>query len=223
MKRVKLNILKSLILMGIGLLLTNCELKIQPQFEFDTGLDPIPEFNMTAWEWIQTRTSHDTLLAKGEYNGDEFDLLKEAILLCGMVDEFDKAGKDKTFILLNNNAFTGAGDIIQLVTGSAVGDIANADTRILGNVLKYHIIPDEYITQNDPLVVYGVDHMFQTLLPGPDGEMSIRRNERLQLFYNYSPDLPSTKADEAGYRHNYVFTNGIGHIIQDYLRKVPFV
>lgn len=222
MKRIKNILVKSLSIACLTLTLAGCDLALQEEFDFKPSVDPYPTFeNMTAWDWIQTRKTSDELVEQGMIDGNEFELLKQAIEVAGMQDVFSQPGKDKTFLLLNNNAFTGAGDIIQLVTGSATGDLANANVEVLTKILQYHIVTT-YITQNDPLKVYGFDYKFQSMLLGPDGEIYLRRNERLAMAVNLSTALPETAADEVVFRHNYVFGNGIGHIIQDYCRKVPF-
>lgn len=219
---------KSIIAVIFTCLLVGCDLEIQPDFEYDADIDLSNPFeNITAWQWIQTRTG---LNDEGEISGEEFHYLIEAIKLTGMETEFNSETPDRTYLLLNNNAFTGGGDIIQLVTGSsAVGEgetpaqtLADADVDKLRNVLKYHIVPDFFIDQVNALPNFDVDYSFQSLLPSADGEITFRRDSRRRIRINNDPNLPSTRANENVRRHNYVFSNGIGHIIQDYCRKVPF-
>jgi hypothetical protein len=220
MKKTKINFIKSLMLLFL-VTMVSCDLEIQEQFDFKADIPIIEGFpNQSAWDWIQTRTTPGAT-SPADYLGEEFDYLIEAIQVAGMEGEFGSSDPNRTYLLLNNNAFTGGGDILQLVTGSSTGDLQDADVDKLKRLLEYHIVTT-YIAQNDPLKVYGTYYSFQTLLPGSDGEITFRRDERLNLFINDSPDLPSTAERENVLRHNYVFKDGIGHIIQDYVRKVPF-
>ncbi|MFD1316411.1 fasciclin domain-containing protein [Namhaeicola litoreus] len=220
MKIKNIYFIKSLLVLFL-IAMISCDLEIQEEFKFEAEIPVLQGFpDLTAWDWIQTRTTPGAT-NPAEYAGEEFDYLIEAIQIAGMESEFSSSDPNRTYILLNNNAFTGGGDILELVTGSSTGNLQDADVELLKRLLQYHIVTT-YIAQNDPLKVYGTYYSFQTLLPGSDGEITFRRDERLRLYINDSPDLPSTRANENVLRHNYVFKDGIGHIIQDYVRKVPF-
>ena len=200
--------------------MASCDLELQDTFEFKGELGPLITFeDQTAWEWLQTQTTPttDTVLA-----GDKFDYLLQAIELTGLVDEYNQtATRDRTYLLLNNNAFEGENDIIDVVTGSTDGDLANADVAMLKSLLQYHIV-EAYIDQVPTLFEYGVDYKFQTLNPGEEGAIYFRRDERYRVDINESPQLPSTARDTRVYNHNYVFQNGIAHHLNSYVRNVPF-
>jgi hypothetical protein len=156
-----------------------------------------------------------------------------AIKRAGMENEYNNSSiVNRTYLMLNNNAFTGSGDVIQLVTGSAtVGPdetpddvMARADVEVLKLVLNYHIV-DAYVAQIPTLFQYNVDYLFQTLIPGEDGLIAMRRNERYFISINNSnAPLPTsaTSQSENVRGHNYVFSNGIGHIIADPVRNQPY-
>ena len=67
--------------------------------------------------------------------------------------------------------------------------------------------------------------IFQTLIPGEDGVISMRRDDRYRIDINRAPaPLPysATTQWERVRNHNYVFNNGIGHFIADPVRNKPY-
>lgn len=233
---MKIKSLKFIGILVLTLLLSNCNLGLQEEFDFvpDANTDN-PFENMTALEWIESRSPG--LLSTGRYNVTEFDYLLAAIKKAGMEDEFNQtATKERTFVLLNNNAFLGAGDVIQIVTGSAtvpVNETAEqtmerVDTPVkmekLKNVLRYHIVTT-YILQVPTLFTKDLDYLFQTLIPGDDGLIAFKRNVIYQVVINsQTAPLPATAINEFEnvFSHNYQFKNGIGHVIQDPVRNKPY-
>tara|TARA_R110002049_G_scaffold3340_3_gene25686 strand:+ start:6804 stop:7502 length:699 start_codon:yes stop_codon:yes gene_type:complete len=232
MKTIKLITFKGTITMlAMCMLLVGCDLELNTGYDFDAELDLVDPFeNLTAWEWIQTRT---TLNEEGNLSGEEMNYLIEAIKVAGMIDEYNQTvTTDRTYLLLNNNAFTGGGDIIQIVTGSSdVPDgetpaqtMARADLDKLRTILNYHIVTT-YINQVPVLFKFNVNYLFQTLIPGEDGLIAFRRDNRYRIDINHSTaPLPSsaTSQGERIRNYNYVFKNGIGHIIQDPVRNKPY-
>ncbi|PQB08939.1 hypothetical protein BST83_00860 [Polaribacter filamentus] len=218
-------------LLAITMLVFGCDLELNPSYEFDTTQnleDPFDE--ITAWEWIQTRTA---LNDEGNFSGDEMNYFIEAIKAAGMVDEYNQMDTtDRTYLLLSNNAFTGGGDIIQLVTGSRnVPDgetpaetMARANLDKLRTILKYHIVTT-YVNQVPVLFQAELDYVFQTLIPGDDGRIAFWRDARYNVTINRnSAPLPSsaTSQNERISRYNYIFNNGIGHVINDPVRNKPY-
>lgn len=229
MKYITNHILKYAVFLGL-LLFTSCDLELQRGFDFQPDVDLTDPFaDMTAWEWLQTKTTFND---EGGLIGEEFNYLVAAIQAAGMVEEYDGIEADRTYLLLNNNAFTGGGDIIQIVTGSAAIEegetpadvMARADIEKLKTVLRYHIVTS-YVAQVPTLVEFGVNYIFQTLIPGEDGIIVMRRDNRYRIDINRAPaPLPSTATSqfERVRAHNYVFQNGIGHIIADPVRNKPY-
>lgn len=213
------NLLKLLTLAGLVFLLTSCDLEVQKPYEFQPEVFPLETFeNQTVWEWLQTQKSPGGLAAVDQY---KFDFLVEAIQLTGMQEEFNRKGDKRTFLLLNNNAFDDANEILQTLTGSTKKTLKDANVDRLKNVLKYHIL-EEYVLQIPTLEVFGQEYIFQTLLPGEDGKIVLQRNERYAITVNSTTSL-STTVRSAGVRsHNYQFNNGIGHVLNDYVRNKPF-
>ena len=214
MKTYILNKLKFLPVLSMVILLAGCDLELQEGYDFVPEVDAIDPFeNITAWEWVQTRTAP---LEDGTQDPEQMNYMIAAIKRAGMENEYNNTSiKNRTYLMLNNNAFTGAGDVIQLVTGSAT---------VFQLMLKYHIV-DEYVAQIPTLFQYNVDYLFQTLIPGEDGLIAMRRNERYFISINNSnAPLPTsaTSQSENVRAHNYVFSNGIGHIIADPVRNQPY-
>ena len=222
---------KTLFLLGLLGLLASCDLKLQEDIEFVPEADLVdPYDNVTAWEFIQSQIQ---LNEEGLIDGEQLNYMKAAIERAGMVEEYNDVNmQERTYLLLNNNAFIGAGDIIQLVTGSEIVEegetpeevMARADVDVLKLILQYHIITS-YIAQVPTLFEFDVNYTFQTLIPGEDGIIALRRDNRYRIDINRSPaPLPSSATSqwERVRLHNYVFNNGIGHIIADPVRNQPY-
>ena len=227
LKNIKM---KYLTIIGLTVCLFGCDLELQKGFDFVPEVDTTdPYKNITAWEFIQTRNN---LNDNGSLNGEELNYMIAAIERAGMIDEYNGSNADRTYLLLNNNAFTGGGDIIQLVTGSssvAAGEtpsdvMARADVDVLKRILQYHIVTT-FVAQVPTLFEFGVNYIFQTLIPGEDGIIAMRRDDRYRIDINRAPaPLPSTATSqwERVRLHNYVFLNGIGHFIADPVRNKPY-
>lgn len=222
--------MKYIALIGLVLCLFGCDLELQKGYDFVPEVDLTdPYDNMTAWEFIQSR---NVLNEDGSLNGEELDYMKAAIERAGMVEEYNGSDPDRTYLLLNNNAFTGGGDVIQIVTGSSTVEdgespedvMARADVDVLKKVLQYHIVTT-YVAQVPTLFEFNVNYIFQTLIPGEDGVIVMRRDDRYRIDINRAPaPLPSSATSqwERVRLHNYVFRNGIGHFIADPVRNKPY-
>lgn len=253
--------LKLITVVCITLVIQSCTLRPQEAFDFvpeNTFADPFA--NMTAWDYIQTRTTKGLAdnLNRLVPNGDELDFMIAAIKHVGYEDLYNQTGnRDRTFLLLNNNAFTGSNrdrDIIRAVTGRAqgTGSRVNADSLMatitdpaqinkLKAFLKYHIIEEE-VAQVPKLTIFNQDFVFNTLLPQvnidpitgePTGlsnqtaEIALRRNIEWRMqVNNINAPLIATAIQngfgESVRSHNYVFSNGIGHYLNDSVRYQPF-
>lgn len=230
MKFIKLKTLKIVGIVSMIFSLTACELGLQESFDFQPDVDLTnPYDNITAWDFIQTQ---DVLNEDGNFQGEQFNYLIAAIQRADMVEEYNGADANRTYLLLTNNAFTGGGDVIQIVTGSSSipeGEtpeetMARADVDKLRHVLSYHIVTT-YIDQVPTLEVYNTWYLFQTLVPGDGGLIGFKRDDRYRIEINRAPcPLPSTATSwwERVRLHNYVFDNGIGHTIQDPVRNTPY-
>lgn len=222
----------NILLLGLILSFVGCDLPVQERFVFEPDVDLTDPFDqLTAWEFFNLPQVNGAD-EEGSLNGDNYDYLVAAIQAAGMVNEYNTPNSGRTYLMLNNNAFEGGGDVIQLVTGSAdVADgetpsevMARADIDVLKLVLQYHIITS-YVTQNDPLIEFNVNYEFQTLIPGEAGKIILRRDDRLRIDVNRSPaPLPSSATSEFERlrNYNYVFNNGIGHSLNDPVRNQPY-
>lgn len=206
----KMKKLKILMVGTLVLLLTACDLGLQESFDFNPELtitDPFAE--ITAWEFITTIGSELVTNDDGEevlFN-EGFNYLAAAIRKADYVDFYNQTmTTNRTYLLLNNNAFTGGGDVIQLATGSAstnITEIVDGEeiTRLatpdeimervdtpeklerLRTILKYHIV-DEYVAQRPTLFTFGIWFEFQTLIPGADGRIAFLRDELDRININ---------------------------------------
>lgn len=220
-------------------LLSGCDLPLQESFDFKPEVDINNPFeNITAWEWIQSRSNSAT---KAPYNAKEFDYFEAAIIKADMVEEYNQvATKDRTYLLLNNAAFTGPGNVISIITGSAtvpagqtaVQTMDRVDTPVklakLKTLLRYHIVTT-YILQVPTLYSVNVDYLFQTLIPGDDGLIAFMRTTSASVQWNITVNSPTaplpataTAEFENVINHNYQFKNGVGHVIQDPVRNKPY-
>lgn len=235
MKLINIKPTQILLLLAMVFSIAACDFGVQENFEFVPEVDDVDPFDqLTAWEFIQTQTE---LTEDGELNGEKLNYFIAAIKKAGFEDEYNQTTTtDRTYLLLNNNAFTGGGDIIDIVTG--VDTIAtgatpeetfeNVDTpeelETLRTILRYHIVTS-YVAQIPTLFEFNVWYLFQTLIPGDDGLIAFSRDDRLRVTINRAPaPLPSTALSqwERVRNHNYVFNNGIGHFIADPVRNQPY-
>ncbi len=209
--------------LGLLMLISSCDLTVQPEPEYiPSSLKPTTFENETAWEFLQKRglsTAQDSPTVKAV----RFDSLVKAIEFVGMVDEFQKTTKDRTYLLLNNTAFAGttAGKIIRDLTGVTGRGIVNCDKARLKNLLSYHII-EKYVDQRDALPVFDQDYIFQTLIAGEEGKISGRRNDRYSITWNTSPLIPTGKRAGTPVAHNYILKNGIAHQMSAYVAYKAF-
>lgn len=237
---------KILVGLCVSFMLTGCDLDLQENFNFKPEVDLTdPHSNKTAWEFIQENTVFNE---DGSYDNEELNYMEAAIRKAGFVDLYNQTETtDRTYLLLNNGAFRGSGDVIQIITGSSSSSIteiidgeevtreatpdeimARVDTpekmEKLRKVLRYHIVTD-YIAQVPTLFESEVWYLFQTLIPGDDGLIAFKRDSRWRMQINRNPaPLPATALSqwENVRRHNYVFNNGIGHFINDPVRNQPY-
>ena len=249
--------LKIVLLLFVSFLFSSCELDVQDTFDFKTGaVDEDPFENITAWEFIQSKNGVNE---DGTLLFEHFQYMEAAIKKAGMIEEFNQTeDTQRTYLLLNNAAMTGGGDVIEIVTGSAATTITvldgdgnpvldeNGDAvknqltpeevfekvdtpeklEKLRTLLKYHITLD-YVQQVPTLAVEGTFYVFQTLIPGDDGLIAYRRDADWDIKVNERGAPLPNSAFSGGWNenvrnHNYVFNNGIGHIINDPVRNQPY-
>jgi len=249
---------KILILFFATILFSSCELELQDNYDFQSGANFDEPFGeLTAYEFVQEFTTPVT--EDDNYNPEHFNYMEAAIRKAGMVEDFNQTADTlRTYLLLNNNAFVGNGDVIQIVTGSAatrepvldaLGDpvldengdevsilltpdevMERVDTpeelEKLRTLLRYHITMD-YVDQVPTLAITQTWYTFQTMIPGVDGTISYKRDDDwdVQINGNGSPMPASARTGgwtENVRNHNYVFNNGLGHIIADPVRNQPY-
>lgn len=209
--------------------LFSCDLELQKEWEY------VPEpfgnrpLGMTALEWMQMINS-DTRYQ--DVNGlAEFDFLLQAIERTGLEELYLGQDTTKTYLLLRNSAWNGNNQLIQNMAGNRNYPLDSISNERLEQVLKYHII-DEYLSQpvipkNDFFLYY------QTLVSGDSGlieinkrlfDQSIRINTSIARIGSPSTpsNMPSASRGTVVNLHNFIFTNGIGHQLNNYVRYQPF-
>ncbi|MEM9261395.1 MAG: fasciclin domain-containing protein [Bacteroidota bacterium] len=196
---------------------TSCDLPVQPKFEFEPEIAELATFeDQTVLEWMRSDAS-----IGGNTNAN-FDILVDAIELTGLEAEYSNASDNRTFLMLNNEAFTGGGEIFSVLQVDALDSLDAAGIDRLRTILRYHIVED-YVDQGpEALPVLLVNYFFQTLIPGDDGRISFNRDERFRMNINRADGLPGTARGTQVRQHNYVFSNGVGHHIRDYVRTRPY-
>lgn len=230
------NYLMVIITLGVTF---GCDLPLQESFDFDPELTIIdPWENGTAWDFL---TSSNALATRedGGLLGDSFNYMVVAIEKAGFVDLYNQTDNDqRTYLMLNNNSFTGGGDILQIVTGSSstggltpFEKLEQVDTpeelETLRTVLRYHIV-DAYVDQVPTLAERNTQYIFQTLIPGEAGLIAFLRDDRYRTDINDDRVAPlpfpstATSQRERIRNHNYIFNNGIGHSINDPVRNLPY-
>jgi hypothetical protein len=197
--------------------MTSCELPVQPNFEFESEIGELITFeDQTVLEWMRSDAS------LGANTNVNFDIMVSAIEKLGMEDQYNNPSDRRTFLMLNNEAFTGGGEIFSILRVTAIDSLDAAGLERLRNILQYHIIED-YVDQGpDALPVLLVNYFFQTLLPGDDGLISVNRDERFRMNINRADGLPGTARGTQVRQHNYIFSNGVGHHVRDYVRTRPY-
>lgn len=202
-----------------ALLITSCDLSLQGPIEFDPATPQFVDFkNQTMLEWLETKRTPAGALADGE----KFDSLLRAISLTGLEAEFNGADPKRTYLLLNNTAWVGttAGKILRDIGN--VRDMKAIPVAKLRALLQYHIITD-YVHQIETTKDFRNFYYFQTLIPGEQGRISVKRNELYTLTINNGPQIPEATRKSTGVqRHNYQMKNGIAHILNTYVRYVAF-
>lgn len=237
------------ILLFVSLLLASCDLELQKGYDFKPEIDLTdPHDDITAWEFIQTQTSHfvdeetgqvSVFDSLGRYDGDKMDYMIEAIKKAGMEDEYNQTETiDRTYLFLDNNAFNfrlSSRNVINLITGEGTIEFETAQEVIdkvdtpeelerLRTLLRYHIVTS-YIDQVPTLSNTEERYLFQSLIEGNKGQIVFSRSSRWQIQVNRDPaPLPESATDffANAIKHNYVFSNGIGHYINSYVRYEPY-
>lgn len=192
----------------IAVIFNSCTLELQEPFDFqpeNTFADPFQ--NMTAWEHIQTRTSGGLVDDQGRkrLDGEELDYMIAAIKRVGYEDLYNQTSTERTYLLLNNNAFTGGNrdrDILRVITGRTQSPAARVDAdevmaaitseeqlNMLKAVLKYHIVTEK-VAQVPKLTIFDKNFVFKTILPA------------LTLDVNGLPTGLSNSSTEIVFRRN---------------------
>lgn len=219
-------------LFGVGamlLLLASCDLSLQEEWEYVREPFGNQPTGMTAFEWMQMINSNST------YNDDDgipqFEFMLQAIERAGVQDLYNDPTASRTFFLLRNNAFNGGGQFLAHTTGDNDNPIDSVSADRLEHALRYHLL-EESLSQND--VPKNDTHLYyQTLVPGDTGVMEINKrlfNQQIRINTSIArvgaPNIPSTMPSSSRGRgvdlHNFIFTNGVGHQLNGYVRYQPF-
>lgn len=225
---MKMNLKKLGNLMILGLLIiaiAGCKkLPLQDKFEFNSEVAELtPYKGLTALQFLQLDPKN------------EFNYMRQVIKLTGMEAEYSVDMTKRTYLLLKDTAFVdgypnGSGvnqytGVTKDLTGVNKGDLSKVNVDRLKKLLNYHII-NEYVDQFSPLLPKRqVEFFFQSLVPGVEGTISIRRTEFYGFNFNTSSTIPTGTAGKKTtnrVQHGYVFKNGIAHLLSNYIRYKPF-
>ncbi|QCW99536.1 hypothetical protein FGM00_05210 [Aggregatimonas sangjinii] len=233
---------KYLLLISFLTLLFGCDLPLQDNYDFNPELNIVdPWKDSTAWEFFNSPLAQRTG-DEGQFLGDNYNYLVAAIEKAGFVELYNQTSNaNRTYLMLNNNAFTGGGDVIEIITGSWDEDLVESETpeetmaRVdtpekmekLRTVLRYHIV-DAYVDQIPTLRETFTQYIFQTLVPGEAGLIAFLRDDRYRTEINDDRRAPlpfpssATSQRERIRNSNYIFINGIGHSLNDPVRNLPY-
>ncbi|WP_418262484.1 hypothetical protein [Flavobacterium faecale] len=179
---------------------SSCSLPLQDPFEFEAEdyIKEEPFKDVTAWEFIQTRTSlrdpDNTFVLRSNANdtnalnatGDNLDIFIAAIKKLGMESYYNQTSTTKrTYLLLNNNAFTGNGsrDALRVITGVTTAD----NSRINPDTIFDSFTPEQ-LNQLRAFLLYNIIDDYVTLLTVP---------KVIDVFV-YPTLLPAINVDENG-------------------------
>ncbi|WP_200979932.1 fasciclin domain-containing protein [Echinicola sp. 20G] len=208
---------------------TSCDLALQEKWEY------VPEpfgnrpTGMTAYDWMLMINNDDT------YNDDDgipqFQYMLEAIEHTGLLELYNDPNSEQTYFLLRNSAFNGGGQLIANMTGDSNTPIESISPDRLEHVLRYHIL-DESLSQTD--IPKNDFHLYyQSLVPGDTGVVEINKrlfNQEIRINTSIArvgggttpTTMPSSSKGASVALHNFIFTNGIGHQLNGYVRYQPF-
>lgn len=221
---------KNILIAGFLILLaSSCDLTLQREWEYvrePFGNQPL---GITAYEWL-TQVNSDPSFNNPD-GMPEFEFMLEAIERTGLRELYDDPNAPKTFLLLRNSAFNGNNQLIQNMAGNRNFPLDSISTERLEHALSYHII-EEALGQDD-IPKFDFFLYYQTLVPGDTGVVEL--NKRL---FDYSirinttiarvgapaipSNMPPTARGQSVALHNYIFTNGIGHQLNGYVRYQPY-
>lgn len=193
-------------LIGSVWVFSSCDLALQTSYDFDEDAsiyDPqTPFINETIWDFMTSES--------------DFDLMVEAIQFAGLESVFSGGDSDKTVLLLRQDAME------MFLEDQGAAQVQDIPIEVWEHFLNYHVITSRF-TQND---LNSQEYTtFQTLYPGDDGRIVVwkwRRYMEIQINRNGSPDRPSTAIGTEVFLHNYEFSNGVGHQIEEYVGWAPY-
>lgn len=188
-----------LVLISIVMLIS-CDLELQQDFDFDKDAvvhepqNPFTDINM--WDFMN------------QY--DEFDSLVKVATLVSMQSLYSGGDSNRTILMLRNDAIK---DFIGDLGGAQISDIPNTTWVKL---LNYHAITEAFVQED---IFSQLETRFQTLIDGDDGQIWVYKWRRYWEFqFNLNPpDRPSTAVRGDAFLHNYIFSNGVGHQMNQYV------
>lgn len=219
----------------LAVLFSACTLDVQESFEFKEEFPNTDPFkNQTAWSFIQSQSTPGILDDLGQKTLDleKFDFLAAAIKFVGYEDLYNQSSANRTYLLLNNNAFMGNRnsdtEIIPLLLGISIGtntrvnaeEVINSITdpakiNMLKAILKYHLI-DEYVDQRT-LTIFEKNFLFESMLRvatvDGDGNATGLSETFADVHFRRRPDLQmSINGEDTDVPEEFRFTGTNGGI-----------
>lgn len=156
MKNNKIKLRNILIAVMASVLCMSCDkMSLQKNYDYD-GTALSPHVNMTAWEFMNSRT-------------DIFSVMIEAVERAAMEDMYQQRDRTLTYLFIDN---TGMNLFLNKHSATMVSQVS---PDIIRKLLLYHIIDGEYHAYKKKLPVEPI--YVKTMLEGEDGLMTIKVNK----------------------------------------------
>lgn len=188
-------IINAIILLVTAIACTSCNLfGLDLQQDFKYNYSPVQvKMNMTTYEFIKSRENID------------MSMLSEAIDSIGYKDEYEKP--DRTYILLNNSAFT------QFITVRYYAGVQFVPKALLKELLDGNIIEGKYLSTDlttNPIMV-------TTLKPGLKRSLSLNppnKTNNVNYFQVKIDDYAGSTRNIYVITSNLQSTNGVMHVVE---------
>lgn len=203
-----------MLVLSFAVMLGGC-LDIQGSYDYKPSLVD-PNLNMSAWEFIESRT-------------DTFSILKQAIEFVdqtypGFKDLYTQTDRKYTYLFLNNAGFTATTGGVFRNAGGGIASVSQMNPAALRNILLYHIVDGFYHSHSregslsfDPINVI-------TMLRSQDAIMTMKisnANSRTEFSRLIVNDTAGSSTPVMAATSNLIATNGAIHVFSRQIVYVP--
>lgn len=199
----KINILSTLTCLCAIVLLQSCELfglPIQTEYPFEASIKD-PRIFKSAYQFVEDRKSIDMFL------------MYTALTSTGLKEEYEKA--DRTFIILNDAAFTG------YMTDKKFNSLVLEDLRpgqidTLSLYLKSMIAFGKHTSLSLPAAPLELETVYKDATHRLFLNRRVQKPDNANKYQLYVNDFPGTKRWALVRTTNIEATNGIIHVVSNY-------